>query len=257
MLGHLFGASPGSQLEECKAVPARNIQGTPKGFKEGGQVRRPTRIGRLAPSSDKGRLSTSLASAYRESSSDPRPPVPSRCPSAFGPRQPPRRKVLQVELPRGLTSSRKRWRPRTTAIGASAGPSTIESAGGRRRAPARGRMSFGGWAVRGGDDQRGEATEGRQARGLAHGGFPPVERSGSPESSAFSTGWSGWKVCSSARPVSSPRPARPVTCCRSWNVRSAARGSPEARPRSASTMPTSDRNGKLWPLATSCVPMTI
>ena len=40
-------------------------------------------------------------------------------------------------------------------------------------------------------------------------------------------------------------------------MRSAARGSPWARPRSASTTPTSDRPGKLWPLATSCVPMTM
>ena len=53
------------------------------------------------------------------------------------------------------------------------------------------------------------------------------------------------------------RPARPVTWLSSWNVRSAARGSPLARPRSASTTPTSVSCGKLWPLATSCVPMTM
>ena len=40
-------------------------------------------------------------------------------------------------------------------------------------------------------------------------------------------------------------------------MRSAARGSPCASPRSASTTPTSDRPGKLWPLATSCVPTTM
>ena len=53
------------------------------------------------------------------------------------------------------------------------------------------------------------------------------------------------------------RPARPVTWLSSWKVRSAARGSPLARPRSASTTPTSVMLGKLWPLATSCVPMTM
>ena len=40
-------------------------------------------------------------------------------------------------------------------------------------------------------------------------------------------------------------------------MRSAARRSPRARPRSASTTPTSVSSGKLWPLATSCVPMTM
>ena len=51
------------------------------------------------------------------------------------------------------------------------------------------------------------------------------------------------------------RPARPVTCCRIWKVRSAARGSPFERPTSASMTPTSESSGKLCPLATSCVPM--
>ena len=53
------------------------------------------------------------------------------------------------------------------------------------------------------------------------------------------------------RDLARARPARPVTWVSNWNVRSAARGSPCARPRSASTTPTSDRPGKLCPLATS------
>ena len=69
------------------------------------------------------------------------------------------------------------------------------------------------------------------------------------------TGWSGAYVCSSARLAPPVRPARPVTWLRSWNVRSAARRSPWASPRSASTTPTSLSKGKLCPLATSCVPM--
>ena len=40
-------------------------------------------------------------------------------------------------------------------------------------------------------------------------------------------------------------------------MRSAARGSPLARPRSASMTPTRLSIGKWWPLATSCVPMTM
>ena len=42
-----------------------------------------------------------------------------------------------------------------------------------------------------------------------------------------------------------------------WNVRSAARRSLPCSPMSASITPTSVMSGKLWPLATSCVPMTI
>ena len=71
------------------------------------------------------------------------------------------------------------------------------------------------------------------------------------------TGWSGCQVWTRARPGFSPRPARPVTCCSIWKVRSAARGSPEVRPISASSTPTRVMSGKLWPLATSWVPMTM
>ena len=59
------------------------------------------------------------------------------------------------------------------------------------------------------------------------------------------TGCSGLKVCSSTRPGASARPARPATWCSSCTVRSAARRSPPARPRSASTTPTSVRCGKV------------
>ena len=96
------------------------------------------------------------------------------------------------------------------------------------------------------------------------GGQPPGRRvfassamkaSRSPETSACITGWSGLKLCSSTRPGASARPARPATWCRSCTVRSAARRSPPARPRSASTTPTRVRCGKCQPLATICVPM--
>ena len=58
-----------------------------------------------------------------------------------------------------------------------------------------------------------------------------------------------------ARPGASARPARPATWCSNCTVRSAARRSPPARPRSASTTPTRVRCGKCQPLATICVPM--
>ena len=57
------------------------------------------------------------------------------------------------------------------------------------------------------------------------------------------------------RPGASARPARPATWCSNCTVRSAARRSPPARPRSASTTPTSVRCGKCQPLATIWVPM--
>ena len=111
-------------------------------------------------------------------------------------------------------------------------------------------------AVLGRDDDRRQAPERRQAAAPALLGLL-ARRSARrrPTTSAAMTGCSGCQVCSSARPGFSPRPARPVAWRSSWNVRSAARGSPLARPTSASTTPTSVSSGKLWPLATSCVPM--
>ena len=61
----------------------------------------------------------------------------------------------------------------------------------------------------------------------------------------------------SALPFFSCRPARPATWLTSWKVRSPARRSPPFKPRSASTTPTKVRFGKLWPLATICVPIRI
>src|SRR6266481_4408739 len=51
------------------------------------------------------------------------------------------------------------------------------------------------------------------------------------------------------------RPARPITWLRSCQVRSAARGSPLPRPKSASTTPTRLSRGKWCPFATNCGPM--
>ena len=65
----------------------------------------------------------------------------------------------------------------------------------------------------------------------------------------------GEKVWSRTRPGASARPARPATWWSSCTVRSAARRSPPARPRSASTTPTRVRWGKCQPLATIWVPM--
>src|SRR5437879_4867310 len=67
-------------------------------------------------------------------------------------------------------------------------------------------------------------------------------------------GWSGRNVCTITWPGASPRPARPATCTRSWNVRSAARKSGTLSDRSASTTATSVTPGTSWPLLTICVP---
>ena len=106
-------------------------------------------------------------------------------------------------------------------------------------------MAFGLGARGGADDDAGEPAEGRQAGPLALGDLALVEGLASPETIARITGWSGWKVCSSPRLFLPVRPARPVTWLSSWKVRSAARGSPLARPRSASTTPTSVMFGKV------------
>ena len=69
------------------------------------------------------------------------------------------------------------------------------------------------------------------------------------------TGWSGVNVCTITRPPRGPRPARPATCDRSWNVRSAERKSGTCSPTSALTTPTSVTLGKSSPLAIICVPI--
>ena len=51
-------------------------------------------------------------------------------------------------------------------------------------------------------------------------------------------------------------PARPETCTRRLNVRSAARKSGIWKPVSAFTIPTSFTPGKFSPLATICVPIS-
>jgi len=51
-----------------------------------------------------------------------------------------------------------------------------------------------------------------------------------------------------------PRPLRPDTWVRSWNVRSAARKSGMLSVVSAETTPTRVTSGKSWPLAIICVP---
>ena len=154
------------------------------------------------------------------------------------------------------TRRRKRWRPRTTASGASAGPSTmicsVRGRRGARRGVALGRGAVGPETTmaarrpKGGSRPRGapRSRSRRRPRGR------PRRWRGSPGAPARRSG----PAPGSAPPA---RPARPVTWERSWKVRSAARMSPKARPRSPSTTPTSVRTGKLWPLATSWVPMTM
>ena len=144
-----------------------------------------------------------------------------------------------------------------TAIGASAGPSTAtRSEAGARSAT---------WRANSAASALSRAVTMRAAR-RPKGGRPPACReaisasrnaSRSPEMMERITGWSGMWVCTKPRPCPNMRPARPVTWCRSWNVRSPARGSDCARPKSPSTTPTVDSSGKLWPLATIWVPMTI
>ncbi len=109
-----------------------------------------------------------------ESSSGRRPPTPSYSPSASA-----RGSATAADRPAGRTRARvftrrrKRWRPRTTAIGASAGPSTITSAWrARRRGPARAPMTSAARRSAARDDQRREPAEGRQAGRLAAGGSP-------------------------------------------------------------------------------------
>ena len=120
-----------------------------------------------------------------------------------------------------------------------------------------GAQSLRSTAGRAGDDEAREPAERRIVRVLARRdlagveGFAVAARSApaSPDDRAGASAESG--------PRPSSRPARPPTWCSSWKVRSAARGSPLARPRSASTIPTRLSFGKWCPFATSWVPMTM
>ncbi len=78
---------------------------------------------------------------------------------------------------------------------------------------------------------------------------------GRPSPSPSSPDGRGDRSAGYALPALLARPARPVTCVRIWNVRSAARGSPRSSPRSASSTPTKVSFSKWCPLATSCVPI--
>ena len=176
--------------------------------------------------------------------------------------------------PRGaLTARRKRWRPRSSrdrrlgraeqrdfavlrsfrrsARGASACPGAAQ----RRRARARGHAPRRRRDPRRRRSRR-EPPERRQAAAPALLGLRSRRSARRrPTIALRSRGVRAARSGAARAPALSPRPARPVAWRSNWNVRSAARGSPLARPTSASTTPTSVSSGKLWPLATSCVPM--
>ena len=88
-----------------------------------------------------------------------------------------------------------------------------------------------------------------------NGGRPPrrallgllrVEALGVARQQRRDHGMLGLQASAAARgPGLSPRPARPVAWRSNWKVRSAARGSPLARPTSASTTPTSVKKRKI------------
>ena len=124
---------------------------------------------------------------------------------------------------------------------------------GRARAPARraappprlARIAFGGVLVGAGDQQARQPAERRIVRLLAQLDFGSSRTPRGPARSApASPDAPAGASAASPMPRPSSRPARPTTWCSSWKVRSAARGSPLARPRSASTMPTRLSFGK-------------
>ncbi len=154
-----------------------------------------------------------------------------------------------------LTSRRKRCRPRISANGASAGPSTMMPAGGSAsRASACPCASAAALSV----------PETISAARRPKGGRPAASRARSPPHRTARHRLRAGRRSPGARLVGLDQgPARllsaPCAACHlleQWNVRSAARGSPDVRPISASSTPTSVRPGKLCPLATSCVPTT-
>ena len=71
-----------------------------------------------------------------------------------------------------FTNKRRRWRPRSTASGAGAGPSTVDAGQMRRGAGQRAGGEIGVLGIVGADDQRRQAAEGRQPR------RPPLRRLG-------------------------------------------------------------------------------
>ena len=177
-----------------------------------------------------------------------------------------RRKPCRSARRGALASRRKRLLPRNIASGASAGPSTTISPDCRRAVFAArqlcgarqfARIDFGRLAIGARDDDRRQPPERRQA-GVAARSRLLGGRNARNRLTASRAGRDGPSARSAARRGPAFRRGRrgPATWVRSWNVRSAARGSPSARPISASTTPTSVSCGKLWPLATICVPIS-
>ncbi len=261
-----------NSFSSASSAPARRRSSSTDG-RHGPLARdrpRPCARGRSAATCSRGRAGRSLT----ESSADRRrpPPSPRRAAGA-------RRRAARAKSPAGRPSAAP-WR-RGGSGGACAAPRSaprrpeqrdlvaLRRAAERGDAPAfsrrhrmRGPGERAGVRLRralvlGRDDDRREPPERRQAADSAAARSParksarrrPRPAPGSPDGPAARS--------ATARGLRArARPARPVAWRRSWKVRSAARGSALARPTSASTTQTKVSSGKLWPLATSCVPMT-
>ncbi len=134
------------------------------------------------------------------------------------------------------------------------GAQLLHRSDGGRRPGERAGVILGPISCRSRNDQRGEAAEGRHPGPFPFADLDLVEAFGIAGDERPDDGVVGREGLEDADAATERRPARPVTCASSWKVRSDALGSPEERPRSASTTPTSVSFGKVWPLATSCVP---
>ena len=117
----------------------------------------------------------------------------------------------------------------------------------RRRPARRAKLSVACLSLAGDDEAR-EPAERRIVRALAQRDLAGVERLAVAARSAPASPDARADASAESRCRGLPRGrrGRPPDAA-SWNVRSAARGSPLPRPRSASTMPTRLSLGKWWP----------